>query len=342
MKQVYHSNATTNVHIRFAIQTSNLSMNHLAEKYNVSENTVIKWKDRDELYDRSSRPHTINYSLTDIEQEVIKAVRRSTWLPLDEIEEIARQLNPSASRSAVYRTMLSAGLNKVPEKEREKAKKFKAYEPGYLHIDVTYLPKLDGVKQYLFVAIDRATRTLFYWVYEAKTADNTKDFMQRCKTFFPYTITHILTDNGLEFTNALLVSKRGERCTKPSKMDEFCKTENIDHRLTKPGTPKTNGMVERANGIIKSNTILRDEYASKEEMTTHLMKFIVYYLLYRRHGSLKRELGVKTPFEAVEKWYELKPELFLENPTQFKNKVVLLQHQIISNQVCFTQQPCET
>ena len=64
-------------------------------------------------------------------------------------------------------------------------------------------------------------------------------------------------------------------------------------------------------------------------MTTHLMKFIVYYLLYRRHGSLKRELGVKTPFEAVEKWYELKPELFLENPTQFKNKVVLLQHQII-------------
>jgi len=43
-------------------------------------------------------------------------------------------------------------------------------------------------------------------------------------------------------------------------MDELCKIENIDHRLTKPSAPKTNGMVERANGIIKSNNILREQY----------------------------------------------------------------------------------
>jgi len=54
--------------------------------------------------------------------------------------------------------LCNAGLNKVPQKEREKAKKFKEYEPGYLHIDVTCCPKLDGVKWDLFVAIDRAVR----------------------------------------------------------------------------------------------------------------------------------------------------------------------------------------
>jgi len=195
----------------------------------------------------------------------------------------------------------------------------------------------------LFVAIDRATRVLFYWVYEDKTAESTADFLQRCKEFFPFNITHILTDNGLEFTNALLKSKNGKPCAKPSKMDEFCKTENIAHRLTQPNTPKTNGMVERANGIIKSNTILREQYATKEEMNTHLFRFLVYYLLYRRHGSLKRELGVKTPYEAVEKWYQLKPEIFVEkNIVQFKNKILLLQHQNKAKQVCFTQQPCET
>jgi len=48
----------------------------------------------------------------------------------------------------------------VPQKEREKAKQFKAYEPGYLHIDVTYLPKINGKRQYLFVAIDRVTRAI--------------------------------------------------------------------------------------------------------------------------------------------------------------------------------------
>lgn len=342
MKQVYHSNATTNIHTRCLIQKSNLSVNKMSKKYNVSENTVIKWNGRDELFDRSSRPHTINYSLSGMEREIIKSVRRATWLPLDEIEEIAQQLNPSASRSAVYRTLRAAELNKVPQKEREKAMKFKAYEPGYLHIDVTYLPKIENVKQYLFVAIDRATRTLFYQIYDAKTADNTVDFMNKCRTFFPFKITHILTDNGLEFTNVLLVSKKGERCTKLSKMDELCKEENIDHRLTKPNTPKTNGMVERANGTIKSNTILREQYDTKEEMKIHLMRFLVFYLLYRRHGSLKKELGVKTPFEAVEKWYELKPEIFLEKPLQFKNKILSLHNQTKSKQVCFTQQPCET
>ena len=69
-------------------------------------------------------------------------------------------------------------------------------------------------------------------------------------------------------------------------------------------------MVERVNGIIKSNTILREHYSTKEEMKTHLFKFLVFYLLYRRHGSLKKELGVKTPFEAIEKWFELKLEIF--------------------------------
>ena len=78
-------------------------------------------------------------------------------------------------------------------------------------------------------------------------------------------------------------------------------------------------------------------------METHLMKFLIYYILYRRHKSLKRELGVRTPFEALEKWYELKPEIFKEkNILHFKLKVLSLHHQTKSKQVCFNQQPCET
>jgi len=317
-------------------------MKQLALKHHVSENTVSKWKNRKNQDDVSSRPHTIHYSLSILEQDIIRSVRRASWLPLDEIVEIARQLNPSVSRSAVYRTLCAENLNRVPEKEREKAKKFKAYEPGYLHIDVTYLPKMEGKRQYLFVAIDRATRTLYYQLYDAKTADNARDFVKQCICFFPFNITHILTDNGLEFTNALLVSKKGERCTKPSKMDKLCNKEDIDHRLTKPNTPKTNGMVERANGIIKSNTILKEKYADKLVMEAALMRFLVFYMLYRRHGSLNRELGVKTPYEAVEKWYALKPEIFSENPLQFKQKVLTLNHKAQTKQGRFTQQPCET
>ena len=319
-----------------------MSSSLLAEKYNVSKNTIGKWRKREKPFDRSSTPHTIHYAIPAIEQEIIKSVRRTTWTPLDEIVEIAQQLNPTISRSAVYRTLKRANLNKVPQKEREKAKKFKAYEPGFLHIDVTYLPKIDGIKYYLFVAIDRATRTLFYHLYDAKTSDNAEDFMKKCIDFFPFKITHVLTDNGLEFTNKSIKSKKGKACTKSSKLDVVCKNNNIDHRLTKPNTPKTNGMVERANGIIKTNTILKEKYNNKEHLKDNLLEFLVYYLLYRRHGSLKKELGVKTPFQAITKWYELKPDIFYETPNKFKEKILLLHHNITKCKGKSKQQPCET
>ena len=60
-----------------------------------------------------------------------------------------------------------------------KAKRFKEYDPGYLHMDVTYFLKLDGTKYYLFVAIDRATRLLYYALYTEKTSANAEDFMKR-------------------------------------------------------------------------------------------------------------------------------------------------------------------
>jgi transposase InsO family protein len=130
-----------------------------------------------------------------------------------------------------------------------------------------------------------------------------------------------LTDNGLEFTNRLLKSKKGEFCQKPSKLDEVCKANLIEHRLTRPNTPKTNGIIERVNGIIKNGTIIKENYTDKEEMNNALMASLINYMLYRRHGGLRKELNVKTPFQAVEKWFEWKPEIFKQNPSEFKNKI---------------------
>ena len=55
---------------------------------------------------------------------------------------------------------------------------------------------------------------------------------------------------------------------------------------------------------------------NKEEMNEALMAFPVYYI-YRRHGGVRKEPGVKTPFQAIEKpvvskaepWFMLKPEI---------------------------------
>jgi len=186
MAQLYHSNATTNMHIRSEIQKSMSSKFELSKQYNVSERTVFKWKHRDHLEDKSSISDTIHYSLSDTEKQIIKSIRESTWLPADAIWEMILPHHSNASYSSVYRTLVGFGINKIPQEKKEKAKKFKEYEPGFLSrmCGITYFPKLDGTKWYLFVAIDRATRLMFYKLYDAKTAENTDDFVNLCIAFF--------------------------------------------------------------------------------------------------------------------------------------------------------------
>ncbi|WP_157454261.1 integrase core domain-containing protein, partial [Crocinitomix catalasitica] len=100
------------------------------------------------------------------------------------------------------------------------------------------------------------------------------------------------------------------------------------HRLTKPASPQTNGMVERVNRTIKSNTILKHSYNSYDQMHKDLFNFMCNYNLYRRHGSLRKELDVKTPIQAIYKWYQLEPEIFIVEPKKFENKLLNLQDKI--------------
>ncbi len=298
MTQVYHSNAKTNQHQRNIIQNSFCSNVELARRFGINVKTVAKHKNRNYLEDKSSRPQTIHYSLNEIQKEVIRVIRTLTWCSLDDLVDTVRSSFKQANRSNVYRTLKAQGISAVPEEKKREAKKFKEYQPGYLHIDVTYLPKIDGQRHYLFVCIDRATRTLYYQIYKNKTAVNAVDFLKQCKDFYPFYISHILTDNGLEFTDRFA---RGNK--EPSgnhKFDKACQEYSIEHRLTAPATPQTNGMVERVNGTIKGATIKAETYQSIEELKKSLNQFLIFYNTNRRHGGLVKELKVITPCEAIE------------------------------------------
>ena len=165
MSQVYHSNARTNQHVREIIQESELTNVELANRYSVNVKTIAKHRNRDFIEDKSSRSNKIHYALTPLEKELIRVVRTLTWMELDDLTDTVVDVIPNANRSNVYRTLKAFDISRVPVEQKAKAKKFKEYEPGYLHIDVTYLPKFDGQKYYLFVAIDRATRLMYYKVY---------------------------------------------------------------------------------------------------------------------------------------------------------------------------------
>ena len=78
-------------------------------------------------------------------------------------------------------------------------KPFKAYDPGYFHIDVKYLPQMpnETARRYLFVAIDRATRWVFVQIKPNKTAAAAKAFLKVLQKAAPRHIQTILTDNEL-------------------------------------------------------------------------------------------------------------------------------------------------
>ena len=99
-------------------------------------------------------------------------------------------------------------------------------------------------------------------------------------------------------------------CTKDSLLAVKCRENNIEYRLTKLCTAKTNGMLERVNGNIKNNTILLTNCKNHNEIQNDLNEFLIYFYINRRPDSLRKELKVKMSFQVIEKWYLLKPEIF--------------------------------
>lgn len=79
MQQRYHSNATTNIRLRSEINNSKKPNNALAIQYGISEKTVRKWKQRTVFNDKSSRPHSILYALSYLEQLIAINLRTLTW-----------------------------------------------------------------------------------------------------------------------------------------------------------------------------------------------------------------------------------------------------------------------
>ena len=122
MSQTYHSNARTNQHIREIIQKSNLTNVELANNYNLNIKTISKWKDRDFIEDKSSRPHNIKTTLTSLEKELIKVVRTMTWMELDDLVDTMVDIIPNANRSNIYRTLKAFDINRVPTRTKRKSK----------------------------------------------------------------------------------------------------------------------------------------------------------------------------------------------------------------------------
>ncbi len=88
------------------------------------------------------------------------------------------------------------------------------------------------------------------------------------------------------------------------RFDMICDANNIEHRLTKPNHPWTNGQVERMNRTIKEPTVKRFHYESHDQLRAHLADFMAAYNFARR---LKTLSGL-TPYEYIAKIWTSEPD----------------------------------
>jgi transposase InsO family protein len=297
-----HPMARTTPITRAEIARSREPTGVLAERFGVSTETVRKWRKRGarDCLDRSARPRKLPWKASEEERAVVCAVRRATNFALDDLTFVIAHFLSHLSRDSIWRILRAEGLNRRPKLASERPAKgqgtFKQYHLGYVHIDIKHLPKLqtsngERRKRYLFVAIDRRSRSVYLAVKDDERSAIA--FLREAAAAFSFRLTHVLTDNGSCFTPAFA---------------KACVELGAQYRHTRPRTPQTNGLVERFNGRLGAEVLGITIY-SHRKLEQLLRGFNAAYNARRQRG-----LDAKTPDQVVAERLKAKPELANTKP----------------------------
>src|SRR5258706_15611556 len=109
------------------------------------------------------------------------------------------------------------------------------------------------------------------------TRQVTTDFLRHLMAVVHYKIHTILTDNGIQFRN-----HPTDHYAFPLLFDRIRANHGIEHRLTKPNQPWTNGQVERIYRTLKEATVYRYLYDTHQQLREHLATILMAYNLAKR------------------------------------------------------------
>lgn len=254
-----------------------------------------------------STPHST--SMTPLQEAAAVAFRQKTLLPLDDCLHALQRAIPSLTRSSLHCLYQRHGVSQLPrstEPDQEK-KPFKRYPLGYLYIDITETRTAEG-KAYLFVAIDCTTKFVHAELYAQATRKTAVGFLRSTLKALPYRAHTVLTDNGIPFAK-----KPGTEAYRAHPFDVLCQRHGIEHRLTKPFHPWTNGQVERVNRTIKDATTKVFHYTSLEELRVPLKDYLWAYISAR---PLRAQKG-RTPIGFIRQQWHKDPQPFKEDPDHY-------------------------
>lgn len=162
------------------------------------------------------------------------------------------------------------------KKQRKKRHVPKPYDTPKLagervQIDVKYVPRACLVKGspklYQYTAVDESTRLRCRMIFDELSNWNSVRFLHYVRKRFLFEIKCVQTDNGTEFTNALLAPG------KPSAFERYLKKENIAHKRIRVATPGHNGKVERVHRMDSERFYVNRTFYSVQDANEQLQRY---------------------------------------------------------------------
>jgi transposase InsO family protein len=266
-----------------------------ARLFRVTPKTAAKWVRRFQqlgpagLLDCSSRPHrSPRATSSSVAERVIELRRQHT-----PAYQIARwtAISPATVSRILQRARLSRWRDLFPPPP---IVRYERAQPGeLLHLDIKTLPHYQEVllradgrrrgprrhqtlgREALHVAIDDHSRLAFANLRPGQKANHAIDFLRQARDFYAthgIRLRELLTDNG--------------SCYRSRQFRQECQRLGIQHRFTRPYTPRTNGKAERFIQTLMREWVYARHWKNSDERDQHLAPWMAYYNFARPHGSL--------------------------------------------------------
>lgn len=279
------------------------------DAYGLSRRTLFRWKRTlrsqrgrlESLIPGSTKPHSTRKMLThpqvitfikDLRDTVPHLGKEKIKPLLDEYctEQGLQTISISTIGKVIKRHQLFVKKHRVyhnPEsgfathkiRYKTKVKRSpKVEDSGYIEID-TITKFIQGIKLYVFNAVDIKLKFQFSYGYSTLTSTHGRDFFKRLELVYPLQagIKTVQTDNGLEYLGDF---------------NSYLEEKQIPHLFIYPRCPKINGFVERANRTLQEEFIEQYIYTKWRGLVAFnrdLMNYLVWYNTKRIHKSLNNQ-----------------------------------------------------
>jgi transposase InsO family protein len=285
-----------------------------ARHYGISKKTFYKWFgqfDRDNLYslycleDKSKAPKRVRQrEATPLEEQRIIKLRKehirygkmklaeiyktnyqekiSSWKVQKVIEVYKLYYNPVKTAKIARKRKNSQKKKRITELNLD-ALRWYQKKSGYIVCLDTITIYWNGLKRYIFTAIDKYGKTAYARMYKNKSSKNSEDFLLRLNFLLDGKIPRVGHDNGSEFEKYFKVA---------------CQKLEIQQYYSRVRTPKDNPNNERFNRTLQEEFIALGNFHSDPDVfNRELTEWLIEYNFKRPHEAL----GYMTPMQFSKK-----------------------------------------